>query len=184
MIENDGERLSALYDDELSAAERTVAFDAMLGREEMRQRWARYQLVGDAIRGQLPARVEMSLPDRVSHSLRDEPAVLVRQRAPASRLTRPIVGLALAASVVAAAILVLPELPFANRSESLEPQLFAGLGEDPDQQRSDGLRWTTIEPEVAGRLNQILVHHTEFAPSNTMIGMFPYATLVGYEPGR
>ena len=98
MTDKIDEHLSAFFDGELNERdiERVMA---QLGQDEkLTSSWDRYQLIGDAIRGQLPQHVSTDLGARVSDIVRDEPAILAPRRATAHRLVRPAVGAALAAS--------------------------------------------------------------------------------------
>ena len=45
-------------------------------------------------------------------------------------------------------------------------------------------RWHLAAPELESKLDQFLVNHQASAPANGIKGIFPYATVVGYEAGR
>ncbi|MDZ7735987.1 MAG: sigma-E factor negative regulatory protein [Gammaproteobacteria bacterium] len=71
--------------------------------------WRRYHLVGDSLRGQLPAQFPATdLSARISRALESEPAILSPQRRTATvsqRILKPAAGLAIAASVALVAII-------------------------------------------------------------------------------
>ena len=45
-------------------------------------------------------------------------------------------------------------------------------------------RWHLGAPELEYKLDQFLVNHQASSPANGIKGIFPYATVVGYEAGR
>ena len=45
-------------------------------------------------------------------------------------------------------------------------------------------RWHLAAPELESKLDQFLVNHQASSPANGIKGIFPYATVVGYEAGR
>ncbi len=103
------EQMSALIDGELPAEE-TALLLKRLGREPvLRERLSRYRVCGETLRGgQVQAREDFAL--KVSALLIAEPCHVggSRLRArPARRYLRPVAGLAVAAAVAGAAILVL-----------------------------------------------------------------------------
>lgn len=116
------ERISVLMDGEAAEASwlTSVAQD-----KEQQETWARYHLVGDAMRAELPDTLMFDLADRVALALQDEPTVL----APKSRLLRervqPVVvsmlryggQFAIAASVAAVSILGVQHYQLANNSQ-------------------------------------------------------------------
>ena len=67
------EQLSALMDGDLSA----VAVLDELGMDPALQgTWARYHLIGDAMRGDLPVNLQLDLSDSIMLALEDEPTIL------------------------------------------------------------------------------------------------------------
>ena len=102
------ERISALFDDEVGAFEARRLTDELLGDPELQRRWGRYQLIGDALRNELPAQVSCDFAERVHVAIAREPAL---QAAPTGRVRprwlKPLAGLAVAASVAGLAILTL-----------------------------------------------------------------------------
>ena len=77
------EQLSALMDGDLSA----VAVLDELGMDPALQGiWARYHLIGDAMRSELPANLQLDLSDSIMLALEDEPTIL----APKAVETKPV----------------------------------------------------------------------------------------------
>jgi sigma-E factor negative regulatory protein RseA len=105
-------QLSAMFDNELPAAQCELLARRLSRDEELKERWGRYAAIGATIRAEGGARLNSSLALRVSTAISSEPAVLAEpvrqiQRKAASRWWPPVAGAALAASVAAAAILFL-----------------------------------------------------------------------------
>jgi sigma-E factor negative regulatory protein RseA len=110
-------QLSAMFDDELPAAECELLARRLSRDEELKGRWSRYAAIGATIRAEGGVRLNANLAVRVNNAISAEPAVVVTHTAvaPVRETTRrgtprwlmPLGGVALAASVAAAAILVL-----------------------------------------------------------------------------
>ena len=103
-------QLSAMFDDELPAVECELLARRLSRDEELRARWSRYAAIGATIRAEGGARLNAELARRVSVAISAEPAVVAEPVRPpsrrfASRLWAPVGGVAVAASVAAAAIL-------------------------------------------------------------------------------
>jgi sigma-E factor negative regulatory protein RseA len=95
-------RVSAFADGECSETESRAAL-ASLNNAETRATWSRYQLIGDAMRGDMPRFIDGGFAGRVQQALALEPAIL----APVARQPawlRPVAGVAIAATVAAVAV--------------------------------------------------------------------------------
>jgi sigma-E factor negative regulatory protein RseA len=109
-------QLSAMFDDELPAAECELLARRLSRDEELRARWSRYAAIGATIRAEGGARLNAELARRVSVAISSEPSVVAEPESDSprprqslrwlgSRLWAPVGGVAVAASVAAAAIL-------------------------------------------------------------------------------
>jgi sigma-E factor negative regulatory protein RseA len=104
-------QLSAMFDNELPAAQCELLARRLSRDEELKERWGRYAAIGATIRAEGGARLNSSLARRVSIAISSEAAVLAEpvgkpQQKAAPRWWAPLAGVALAASVAAAAILL------------------------------------------------------------------------------
>jgi sigma-E factor negative regulatory protein RseA len=99
------ERISALMDGELDESTRRVTADELLKKDEARSTWARYHLISDTLRQNLPAGMDSQFSSRVMAALDAEPTVLAPSVQQASPLTRRLAGFAVAASVAAVAVM-------------------------------------------------------------------------------
>lgn len=184
-IDNE-EKLSALVDSELSHNELGQTLARLESSTELQSVWDRYHLIGDTIRGEGIRLTAEGVADRVRERLDQEPAMLVRptpinQPQPRERLSRPLVGAALAASVAAVAVFMLPRLgsdvPGRVPSEVAEKAALPS----PTFVRQGGTRWKNlVEPELESKLNRYLENHSEHASSGGM-GVVPYSSFVTYD---
>ena len=109
-------QLSAMFDNELPAAECELLARRLSRDDELKARWSRYAAISATLRAEGGARLNANLAVRVSQAISVEPAVVTKpaepvaqpiQRKLAPRWWMPVGGVAVAASVAAAAILFL-----------------------------------------------------------------------------
>jgi sigma-E factor negative regulatory protein RseA len=103
-------QLSAMFDDELPAAECELLARRLSRDEQLKARWGRYAVIGAAIRTERGVRLNAGLARRVSAAISAEPALAaeptVKSRKPwAQQWWQPVAGAAAAAGVAAVAIL-------------------------------------------------------------------------------
>jgi len=170
MSQTINEQLSALLDGELPVEQQELLLRRLDNDPELRERFARYSLIGDVLTDH-EARVEaLQIADRVREQLRDEEASPTSRqphgRQPGTAIGSGLLGAGLAA--VAALIVVLNLGP--NGDEATAPRL-AGVApvsvpigggsiatgiEQPDRLRAN------VAPE---RMTRYLVTHAEHANS-------------------
>lgn len=103
-------QLSAMFDDELPAAECELLARRLSRDGALKARWGRYAMIGAVIRAERGVRLHAGLAGRVNAAISAEPALgnastpQVTQRA-ALRWWQPLAGGALAAGVAAASVL-------------------------------------------------------------------------------
>lgn len=174
------ERISALVDGQMEQAEAVKLLDSVTRDGEMARVWERYHLIGDVLRREHVELLGAELRHRVHEDLAREPSSLRPSRETRRRLPklRPmsIGGLALAASVAIAAVLVLR--PQGSMVAPFPAQL-AGVSQKADA----GVRWDIGHPAVEARLNNYLVTHSEHAGDGVQ-GMLHFARIVSYDAGR
>jgi len=109
-------QLSAMFDNELPAAECELLARRLSRDEELKGRWSRYAAIGATIRAEGGVRLNTNLAVRVNTAISSEPAVVVTKSVeivreqPLRAMPRwlmPLSSVALAASVAAGAILFL-----------------------------------------------------------------------------
>jgi sigma-E factor negative regulatory protein RseA len=122
-------QLSAMFDNELPAAECELLARRLSRDEDLKARWSAYAAIGATIRAEGGARLNSNLAVRVNNAISAEPAVVPARAIEASRESSrrtvprwlmPLGGVAVAASVAAASILFLRyESPMAPVAQSL-----------------------------------------------------------------
>jgi len=109
-------QLSAMFDNELPAAECELLARRLSRDEELKGRWSRYAAIGATIRAEGGVRLNTNLAVRVNAAISSEPAVVVTKsveivreqpRRAMPRWLMPLSSVALAAGVAAGAILFL-----------------------------------------------------------------------------
>ncbi len=136
-------QLSAMFDNELPAAECELLARRLSRDEELKARWSRYAAIGATIRAEGGLRLNSNLAVRVNNAISAEPAVVAAKaiepsreqpRKATPRWLMPLGGVALAASVAAAAILFLRyESPMSQVAQSLP----ASRNVESDARRED-----------------------------------------------
>jgi sigma-E factor negative regulatory protein RseA len=102
-------QLSAMFDDELPAAECELLARRLSRDEQLKARWGRYAVIGASIRAERGVRLDAALAGKVNAAILAEPALeaaATPQRAPGSgwRWRQGVAGLAVAAGVAAVSI--------------------------------------------------------------------------------
>jgi len=175
MSEDRYEAVSAMADGEYLGQDAAKLGEAIAGDPEARRRWARYHLIGDALRGGLPPRLDTGFADRLRAAVTEEPAMLAPARPTRAGVLRPVAGLAIAASVAALAVVGLQ-------------QLNSGAGEAPVAARSQAVlppvEVADFDPAAGAgsRLSGYLIDHVEQQGSTTVPGLVPYVRIVGEAP--
>lgn len=191
------ELLSAFVDEEASEFEVQRLCRELLNDEHQRARLGRYHLIRDALRDNLPPKIDTNFAAGVMAVIDREPSAAVAADTAGwrTRLLNPAAGFGLAASIAVCAV-----LGFQSYNDSSSPGMPAATvaqinpSPAPSTSNSQLLRQVDTDssamaeapqvslasnPEVAARLNSYLVNHSEYAPSR---GMMPYArVVVGYE---
>jgi len=177
-------QLSAMFDNELPAAECELLARRLSRDEDLKARWGRYAAIGATIRAEGGVRLNSDLAIRVNRVITAEPAVVAEpiaepvgarpQKATTPRWWTPVGGAALAASVAAAAILFLRyEVPSpggqvaAQAPPATTSQTLVARGVDTTQAAPDSyvvpktLPRRSIVPST--QLANYVVAHSEFS---------------------
>jgi sigma-E factor negative regulatory protein RseA len=196
MNDKQSELTSTLLDGELDPDAQQRAISAILGAGQQElDRFGRYRLMGDVMRGESFASAS-TVAERVHRALIDEPVVLAPPARPAKRWLRPVAGLAVAASVAMAAVLVAPQLmtqsgghggavQVANVPQvTAAPMLVAagsGANTQPLSRTEQGeMRWQALNQDLENRLNRLVIEHHEFGGRTGVNGPVPHIGLVSY----
>jgi negative regulator of sigma E activity len=164
-------QISAFVDGELPDAEADLLLRRMSQDAELRKKAAEYLDVGRAMRGEASVRGIERLQERVAASISDKP--LVEEEAPAedsaARSMRPLIGVAVAASVALIAIFGLQVTPGVDTTNSVaNDATVADVTEEPGY---------TVPQPVDEQLKQFYLSHGESSSELGANGM--NARLVG-----
>jgi negative regulator of sigma E activity len=164
-------QISAFVDGELPDAEADLLLRRMSQDAELRKKAAEYLDVGRAMRGEASVRGIERLQERVAASISDKP--LVEEEAPAEdsagRSMRPLIGVAVAASVALIAIFGLQVTPGVDTTNGVaNDAAVADVTEDPGY---------TVPQPVDEQLRQFYLSHGESSSELGANGM--NARLVG-----
>lgn len=172
--------LSAWMDGELSAARARLAYRGMMADESRRAQWARYHLIGDALRGSLPDHGLVDISAAVMARLDDIPA----QATTGSRLMRNPRLWGLAASLMLAAIIVANPWQQQGRQGAVQvaqQESVPGNGASSSSGKSD-----VSEDDAQARLESYLRNHSQaLADAGEGARMLPYLSMAEYtvDPG-
>ena len=188
MNEQAREQISALMDDELDNGSAFV-LNGLQDSPELRQIWQRYHLMGDCLRGHLPAQIDLKLADRISLALRNEPALNNLPHASPQYL-KPVIGFAIAASVTFVAIMGVRQTgiePVASPVPAVasvqpvitnHPAATVVATHPVIQEQHEPL---AMPVDAESRLNRYLVNYNEYRSNSGMQGMLPYVRIVAHE---
>lgn len=192
-------------DDELDGGRRTALLDDLGRTGEAADRWERYHLIRDALNNELPERLDVDLAARVRASVADEPTVLAprgrrRWRHWGAHAGRQVAGLAVAASVTVAVVMVAWQPEGAGPGQAATDPLSAERGEVPARGEESRLAASSGDgvarvvaggesdargsapgtPRGGAALERYLINHSEYSSSASVQGMLPYMRVVGH----
>ena len=187
MSEKSREQISTLMDDEQQTGSLFI-LSAMHKDREFRETWKRYHLIGETLRGNLPAYIDLELADRISSAIENEKSLHDTGRRGYPEFLKPVVGFAIAASVAVVAIL-------GARQSAIEPagQPVQFVAQQPvntaplparvaSSQTVDQSRASQDEIENAeARLNRYMLNYNEYRTNAGVQGMLPYVRIVAHD---
>lgn len=197
-------QVSEVLDGELDESRVSVFLKRYRGDGELRQRFSRYVVARECLRGGRPPGGGGAFADRVMDALANEPVVLAPRRRSAltgeraRRLLRPAAGLAVAASVATIAILGLRgdnidgvggDAPRARTSQPVAAGSVPQPVRMPQFQYADAQVRQPVAQTVSASdrawLNDYLLRHKEAAGFVGRSGFMPYVHIVTTEaPAR
>jgi sigma-E factor negative regulatory protein RseA len=175
------EHLSSLSDDELGPSTQDLTLGALLRDEELRSLWARYHVIGEALRGEPVSRQAFAIADRVHRQLAAEPEKRPARSWSWTQAPRWLIhagGFALAASVLLLAVLSGPA--WFGDPATPTVQVVQRMSPVPGRYQDPSSRWGVHQPEVALKLDRFLVNHQRASPVASLKGMVPYVTFVDH----
>ncbi len=169
MNDDINERLSAFIDNELHD---DALIDEISNNEHARAKMIRYRLIADVLNNHyMPESRDVS--SRV-HAALDQEATIITPKSWFNRhnVVKQVSGLAVAATVAAAAILIVGDF-----SPATNPQTNVAVGPITNQP----IQMTSA---MQRKLNGYLVSHNEFSASSRMKGVLPYTRIASSARGE
>ena len=191
------ERISALVDGESGEFETRRLTAELLSNESHKARWSHYHLIGDAMRDELPTRVEPNFSASVMALINEDmPGYdnsLVRKQ---SRWLKPAAGFAIAASVAAVSVLAMQSLTSPNSvkhqievatspaaisqsAPKATPVAVVNSTTIEETRPAANNEFKTLEAKIVdSRMNSYLATHAEYT---TQPLLMPQVRVVGFE---
>lgn len=205
MTEQD-EKLSYLLDD-YPGKNPVADVDEVIGDVNLQYRMRRYQMIGEAMRNELPQAIDTGFHSAIRARVRAEISATATDTSSAISagepaagpsmfdwFSKPLAGLAVAATVAVVTVaLWTPDAQQGNDDNeiaSTETQKVEALAGQQGQGtavtvstnvRPQGMRWKVDHdaPALQQKLNAYLVNHTEY--SNSVQGLIPQARVAGFD---
>ncbi len=188
MKETDQELLSRILDEDVSEFETQRILKEMGSSDEHRSTLQRYNLIGHAIRKELPKEFNTNFADQVIEKLDDEGQKSITEEgfnslnSANSNKVKTMVGLAIAASVAVFSFVTLQDFlqPSVESEQAIAPVVAERVIEESDIQRVsiEELQNFTSSPEAAAEFNSYIVNHAEYASPRASM---PHVRIVGYD---
>ena len=145
-------QISAFVDGELPDAEADLLLRRMSQDAELRQKAAEYLEIGRALRGESNVKGIDRLLERIASEIDDKPLIddVVKPESVPARAMRPLVGVAVAASVAMIAIFGIQITPGIDDEVTSESAVVAESAEDPGY---------TVPQQIDDQLRQYYLSH-------------------------
>ncbi len=190
MKETDQELLSRILDEDVSEFETQRILKEMQSDDELRMKLHRYNLIGHAMRSDLPNQIDQNFVQNVMSKLTDEdmaepelnevikPIKNVLEK-DSSRF-KTAIGLAIAASVAVVSFVSFQN--YVQTKNEITPAAVVAdrVVEESDIQRvsSEDLQNFISNPEAAASFNSYIMNHAEYASPRVSV---PHVRIVGYD---
>lgn len=188
MADDISEQISALVDGETRSGEGQFALRRLAQDVDLKARWQRYHLISDAMKNNLPERMNTGFADSVMKALADEVAPTGKPALNVGNWKKPAAGFAVAAAIAAVSVLGVQvmQLPGAvqapmavldaSPSQILEQASQPGFTESGDQ--------VLTAEELNDRLNNYVASHSAWSSMSNVNSAMPYVRRAGYESAR
>jgi sigma-E factor negative regulatory protein RseA len=169
MSEQIREQVSAFLDGELPISETELFLKRLTRDGELRESFARFALIGEALRGEGSAVLSKGFASRVNHAIDGEPAAAPApaQSAPERRWWLPIAGVSVAASVATVAIVALQQRAISPGVRATAPVAAQNAAQIPA--RREALSYTVPASSgearaiVPARLTNYVFAHSKYS---------------------
>lgn len=201
------EKLSEFLDEYSDDEASQSVLDEVVGDVNLQYQMRRYQMIGDVMRHELPARIDTDLSHQIMSRIR---AIEIEDSGRSDALEdsgvrasfwswtrlKPLAGFAVAASVALVSITLWQSVSIESKGNPADKQVVSAQQARIDQlvalpvqgnaltvssRLNEGTRWEAAEdsPELQQKLNAYLVNHTEY--TIPMQGLIPQARVAGFD---
>ncbi len=188
MKEVDQELLSRILDEDVSEFETQRFLREMKSKPQLRATFQRYNIIGHAMRKQLPARLNHNFSNVVMSKLSNEEILDSELNKSIQTITnsnkiKTSIGLAIAASVAVFSFVMIQNFIQPSTTTNTSPIIAERIVEDSDIQRvsEEELQNFISNPEAAAEFNSYIVNHAEYASPRVSM---PHVRIVGYGQGQ
>lgn len=182
------QNLSSLMDGEIDSNS-DQAVESLLASATLRKTWQRYHLIGDALNRSLPPALDRGLASRLAGDIAREPVSINQRRRARNRYFKPVIGLAIAASVCAIAILSIQQEP--NIAPASAPVQIAESQRPQINTNFDSYTFPAATQVVTSQIdndgdyqpnpqfNSYLVNYNEMRAAHSGVqGIIPYVRII------
>ncbi len=184
MKDSDKELLSTILDEDVSEFEMKRILNEMQSNAEVSSVYQRYNIIGHAIRKELPSQLNVNFADEVMRKLATEDSEksaheLLQNESDHFKF-KTAFGLAIAASVAIFSFLSFQNYFQTETEIESAPVVADNVVEPRDIQRvsAEELQNIASNPEAVSDLDSYIMNHAEHASSRVSV---PYVRIVGYE---
>ena len=170
MKDTDQELISRILDEDVSEFEAKKILKELQTNSELQATYQRYNIIGHAMRKELPAKLNCDFTSEVMSKLPgdvefDSDSINDNQTTTSSNKYTTAIGLAIAASVAVFSFVALQNFIQPNANTENLPVVAERVVEESDIQRvsSEELQRLLSDPATAAELNSYIVNHAEYA---------------------
>lgn len=185
MKESEHELISRVLDGNVSEFEAKRVLKEFKSDPELKAKFKRYNLIGHAIRKQLPAHLSNDFSDQVMSKISENFSPKDISNESKNEFTnsnkiKATVGLAIAASVAIFSFLAFQNFIQPNVNTTNVPVVAERVIKDSDIQRvsREELQSIISDPAAAAEFNSYIVNHAEYASPRVSL---PHVRIVGYD---
>ena len=179
------ELLSRILDEDITELDMQRILKEMQSRPELRSTLQRYNLIGHAMRKQIPARLNQCFANEVMQKLSNEAefnagAIVSKQIKPSTGKIKSVIGLAIAASIAVASLVVFENFMQPDINTEAIPVVAEHIDTQNPRQHVNATEAQSFisNPKAAAGFDSYLVNHVEYASPRVSI---PHVRIVSYE---